>query len=181
MAICSLSLSSQAQHFKTGFGPGFIIENAPDIGSRLDLTFTYSTTFFFAEKQRSSLSVGLPITGGTHVDSKNSSNTGYVLDIPLIFNYNFGAGSLEALNKRWGFFAGGGVGYHLTTMKYNSRFYNEANKAITDHTFGPTINAGCRVGTGPYRRHNFEIRALYMKGLARYKPDVFGATFVFNI
>lgn len=191
LAACSLSLalSSHAQHFKNGIGTGVFVEEAPYYDTKVDFSITYSPAFFFAEQEKTSFSIGVPITVGVHAGDYSSyysdydgEDLGVMIDIPAIFNFNYGAGAVKGNGMKWGFFAGGGYGYHLSTVQYYYANYYDALDAesFTDNTMGITVNTGFRIGMGRNRRHNLEVKFSYMKGLTNYKPQAYGINCLFN-
>jgi outer membrane protein W len=190
LAACglSLSLTSFAQHFRNGLGVGIYVEDAPYDDTKVGLSLTYSPTLFFAEQEKTSFSVGIPISLGVHAGTTgdyfyNGYNeytrvsAGVMVDIPAIVNFNYGAGAVMGSRDKWGFFVGGGYGYHMTTQQYVGDSYEET---FTNNTFGITGNAGFRIGLGTRRRHNLEVKFSYMKGLTDYKPNVYGVNCLFN-
>lgn len=190
LAACGLtfSLSTVAQHFRNGIGAGFFVEDAPYSDAKVAFSFTYAPTLFFAEREHTSFSVGIPISLGVHIGTSNAYyyddyveysrvDGGLMMDIPAIVNFNYGAGAIKGGHDKWGFFVGGGYGYHLSTEQYFDDYYDET---FTNYTFGITGNAGFRIALGQRRRHNIEVKFSYMKGLTNYKPDVYGVNCLFN-
>ncbi|WPQ61554.1 hypothetical protein SIO70_24650 [Chitinophaga sancti] len=184
--------SSFAQHFKNGFGAGISVEDAQYMDTKVNFTFTYSPALFFAEQENTSFSVGIPISfgvnGGYSSDAydgyyyNSTSSIGFMLDIPVILNFNYGAGAVKGGHKKWGFFAGAGYGYHLSTDEYSNYYDDNGNYKTSDNsTLGVTGNAGFRIGMGHRRRHNLEIKFTYMKGLTSYRPNVYGVNCIFNL
>jgi hypothetical protein len=111
-------------------------------------------------------------------DSTNTEPTlGLMLDLPLIFNYNYEFGSLKQGGSRFGYFAGGGVAYHYNKYSVSS---DPANVVQQVNGFGPVINAGIRYSLGKYRIRNFEIKFSYMKMIVESKTDIWGIGFVIN-
>ncbi|RFM31771.1 hypothetical protein [Chitinophaga silvisoli] len=183
--------SSFAQRFKQGVGAGFSVETADYMDTKVNFGFTYSPALFFAEAEKSSFSVGIPLSLGfnegysseydDYDDFYGSSSIGFMLDVPVILNFNYGAGALSGGRQKWGFFVGGGYGYHLTTANYLYDYDDNGNYRSTESsTFGVTANAGFRIGMGHHHRHNLEIKFSYMKGLTDYRPDVGGVNCIFN-
>ncbi len=152
--------------------------------------FTYSVRYIFNEKKDSYLSVGIPLTlAYSRLDDSNSVDLklGILTDVPLIFNYNFqpkllvkGADRHKYFEKgesRFGYFAGGGFGYH-------SNHYTAANNdgPITQQIngFGPVVNAGVRFSVVRRRVHTWEMRFSYMKLFNANHTDIFGVGCLFN-
>ncbi len=158
---------------------------------KVNFGFTYSPALFFAEAENSSFSVGIPLSFGFNEGFSSdyddydgfygSPSIGFMLDVPVILNFNYGAGALAGGRQRWGFFVGGGYGYHLTTANYYYDYDSNGNYRSTENsTLGVTANAGFRIGMGRRHRHNLEIKFSYMKGLTDYRPDVYGVNCIFN-
>jgi hypothetical protein len=85
--------------------------------------FTYSPKYIFKKKEDSYLSIGIPMTlGFSRLDDSNSVDLklGIMVDIPLIFNYNYQPSLSKKGDNRFGYFAGGGIGFH-------SNHYTTAN------------------------------------------------------
>ncbi|WP_343670679.1 hypothetical protein [Chitinophaga sp.] len=192
LAVVALSCmqSSFAQYFRNGVGAGIAVEDADYMDTKVNFTFTYSPALFFAEQENSSFSVGIPISFGINEGYSSDYNDGYyydgssigfTLDVPVILNFNYGAGAVKRGRKKWGFFAGAGYGYHLSTDEFSYYYDADGNYRTSDYsTLGVTGNAGFRIGMGQRRRHNLEIKFTYMKGLTSYRPNVYGVNCIFN-
>lgn len=149
--------------------------------------FTYSPRFNFIENDKLSVSVGLPLTVALSATySYNSyygsdASIGFTANLPLIVNLNMGRGSTKENRQKFGYFVGGGFGFHHGDFLETA--YDEYGYGYDDsrsvNTFGPAANAGVRFGVG--RKHrNIEVRLSYMKGLSDTKPDIFGIAGLFN-
>jgi hypothetical protein len=193
-AICLAGVkATQAQHFTHGIGTGFFVDDAATTSARAHVVFTYSPRFSFAEAEKTSLSIGVPVTVGfsggyngvyNSDDGYYDENTlGYMVNVPVILNFNIGAGSSRDCQDRMGFFIGAGYAYHVGTVdeeKYDPEYIGYYTHTHTMSTTGPAANIGLRIGVGRRKRHNIEIRTSYMKGITSHKPHVFGATCLFN-
>jgi|HubBroStandDraft_6_1064221.scaffolds.fasta_scaffold423345_2 hypothetical protein len=169
-----------SQSFKQGTGITMMFQ--PVNGYRIvgSFGFTYSPRYIFNEKEDSYLSLGIPMTlAFSRLDDSNSVDLklGIMVDLPLIFNYNYQPQSDGNGTSRFGYFAGGGIGFH-------SNHYTAANNdgTITQQItgFGPVANAGVRFSIGKRRVHTWEIRFSYMKILNGNHPDIFGVGCLFN-
>jgi hypothetical protein len=100
-----------------------------------------------------------------------------MLDLPLIFNYNYEYGSLKYGGSRFGYFVGGGGAYHLNTYSVSRDPSIDIRQV---NGFGPVVNAGLRYSLGKYRIRNFELRFSYMKMIVESRPDIFGIAFIVN-
>ncbi len=98
-------------------------------------------------------------------------------------NFNGGAGSSKENEQRFGYFVGGGFGYHATGIANAGEYYSENgeynDKKLSSSGFGPAANAGIRFAVGSHQK-NIEVRLSYMKGLSNYKPSMFGLNAAFN-
>ena len=89
-----------------------------------------------------------------------------------------GAGSTKNTEKRFGYFVGGGMGYHYGTFNI-SDIINDEYVATKISTSGPVGNAGIPFAAGR-GTHNMEVRFQYKKGLGDVKPNIFSAGAAFN-
>ena len=152
--------------------------------------FIYSPKYVFNEKEDSYLSLGIPMTlAFSRLDDSNSVDLklGIMVDMPLIFDYNFqpqlsvqGGSRFKYFEKgvsRFGYFAGGGFGFH-------SNQYTAANDdgTITQQItgFGPVVDAGIRFSILRRRIHTWEIRFSYMKATDVSKSDIYSIGGIFN-
>lgn len=183
--------SSVAQRFIHGAGVGIFVEDAKMIDAKASFSFTYSPRLSFAETENTSVSIGIPLnvgfSGSYNAAYSNGyyyeDNTlGYMINVPLMFNFNIGAGSALGCKDRMGFFIGAGYAYHVgsvfeTLYDVNGYEYTDSH---TRSSTGPAANIGLRIGVGYKKKRNIEIRTSYMRGVTSYKPHVFGANCLFN-
>ena len=114
-AIC-LSHFAISQTFMQGVGINVVTQSST--GSTADPVgaIMYSPRVNFMETGNTSFSIGIPLSfgiSGTYNSQNYDDNTlGLMLDVPLMFNYNYGAGSTKEAEDKFGFFAGVGFGYH---------------------------------------------------------------------
>lgn len=191
-AICLAGIkASQAQHFTHGLGVGIFVEDTKMIDAKGSLTLTYSPRFSFAETDKTSLSVGIPLNVGisgyynavyTDYGYYEDNSLGYMINVPLMLNFNIGAGSARGCKERMGFFIGAGYAYHVGSVfgVVKDETGYEYSDFETQSSTGPAANIGLRIGVGYKKKRNIEIRTSYMKGLTSYKPHVFGANCLFN-
>jgi hypothetical protein len=189
-AICLAGAqSSQAQHFTHGAGVGIFVEDAEMSNVKGTYALTYSPRFSFAETKNTSLSIGIPLNVGLSASYNvytgdgyyDDVNFGYMINVPLMFNFNIGAGSARDCQDRMGFFFGAGYAYHVGTVyqTWIGSYYGE-HIGHTESSTGPAANIGLRIGVGHRKKHNIEIRTSYMRGTTSYKPHVFGINCLFN-
>lgn len=193
--ICFSVLSASAQRFYHGAGLGAVVSK-PGVGSieaKVFATLHYYPQVSFFEAETFSVSVGIPFTVGfsgsyngsvgRRIDSQKDNTLFGLVQIPLMLNFNNGAGSSKDNEQAYGYFFGGGFGYHSTgidAVLVTDELGNEiGTKKIYSKGFAPTANAGARFLVGSSGR-NIEIRVFYMKGLKDWKPSMFGANAAFN-
>jgi hypothetical protein len=150
---------------------------------------TYSPRINFLETESLALSAGIPISVGLSGNYYYNSMDGYaseenalrfMFNAPLIINLNVGAGSTKENESRFGFFIGGGFGYHYGDFNViKTDEYNEYQEQATLSTYGPAANAGIRIAVGSHQK-NIETRLSYMKGINDRKPSIFGMAALFN-
>lgn len=193
---------TNGQSFMNGVGV-HLLGNSNSIGGSDDIGFgvgvIYSPRFNFLEKEKFSVSVGVPLTLGFTVAASTTSDLysdyqnasiGLVVNAPVMVNINMGRGSSKENKDKFGYFAGAGFGYQYGI--YASDIYNPiSNDYIEDYstsTFGPAANAGVRFGIGR-KSKNLELRLSYMQGLKRAdvlpayyskRPSIFGFAVLFN-
>ena len=183
--VALLSGYVSAQSFMNGIGIIGMVQTAPNLSSFSGGGLTYNPRFNFLEMGTNSLSIGLPMSAvlsgtATYKTSyyyDNSSSLGAMVNLPLILNFNFGAGATRARGQHFGFFVGGGAGYHISTHEYTSDQGDVYQDDVS--AFGAAANAGIRFGVGR-RSKNFELRYSYMKVSDDYKSNVNGFAGIFN-
>lgn len=197
IAFFFFSLSTAfSQSFMHGAGVNIFVAKAGSGSANLFGGFHYSPRFNFLETESFSLSLGLPISAGfsgsysvnynSYYGTEEDNSLQYMFNAPLILNFNVGAGSSKETESRFGFFAGGGYGFHagsfnvMKTEEYGGgggSYEYEVNESGTTH--GPAANAGIRIAVGESGR-NIEVILKYMKGISGPKPSIFGAGCTFN-
>ena len=102
--------TSIAQHFTQGFGVGGYTSEVSDRLIYMNyFGLTYSPSFHFAEREKSSFSVGIPVTvgigGPDHYlrgsDFGDDEITGVFVHVPVIVNFNWGAGATKPNNQQF--------------------------------------------------------------------------------
>jgi hypothetical protein len=171
---------SFSQTFMHGIGVNLVMQSLSGYTERPVMSMLYSPKLSFYEKDHSSISIGLPISLGyvglytSPGTNQNNTTIGWMLDAPLIINFNYGAGSNKKTDSRFGFFGGAGSGYHANP--YNSD--NSSNAFFWESGFGPEFNTGIRITID--RKHNIEIRFSYMKAMDESKSNIYGIGAIFN-
>lgn len=185
--ICMASLSTFSQSFRNGLGVSVFSGKPDGLDSKVMGAITWSPYLSFMEKDNLSLSVGLPLSmglSGTYNSrADESENTlSFMFNAPLMLNFNMGAGSSRKNEDRFGWFVGGGFGYHYQTgldeieIDENGDYHTVGGEKST---VGPVANAGVRIGVGS-SSHNIEIKASYMKGVSGSKASIIGVGCFFN-
>lgn len=189
IALCTLAATAGfSQSFSHGVGLNIFVATAPGGKAAVNGGFTYSPRFNFIEQEDMSVSVGLPFTIGvsgsysadynSQYGSSSSNTVSVMINAPVLINLNMGAGANKTTERRFGYFAGGGFGYHYGT--YNlSDILNDDYTVEKLNTFGPVGNAGLRFGVGR-GTHNVEVRFQYMRGLNDSKANIYSAGAAFN-
>jgi hypothetical protein len=190
-AILSICITTGfAQSFMHGVGISIFVTKikTTEIGAFGGVT--YSPRINFLETESLALSAGIPLSVGLSGAYSYNSMNGYssesntlrfMFNAPLIINLNVGAGSTKENESRFGFFAGGGFGYHyghfnvIKSDEYGSIYVDDA----TLDTYGPAANVGFRIAVGSHQK-NIETRFNYMRGMNDEKPSIFGMAALFN-
>jgi len=182
-SIAALCISGIAfsQTFRQGVGINVVLQSSPGFHADPVGAIMWSPRITFMETDNSSLSIGIPMSFGVSgtYNSQNIENNSlsYMFDAPVMFNYNYGAGSTKEAEDKYGFFAGAGFGYHTNQYTASDEFgYGYSGKMSG---FGPAGNIGGRLGVG-HGSHNLELRFSYMKTLDESKSNVMGFGFLFN-
>ncbi len=179
-AFC-LSSFAFSQTFMQGVGINVVLQSSAGSSADPVGAIMYSPRVNFMETENTSFSVGIPLSfgiSGTYNSQNYADNSlGMMLDVPLMFNYNYGAGSTKEAEDKFGFFAGVGFGYHTNQYTATDESgYDYSNKMAG---FGPVGNIGARLGVG-HGSHNLEFRFSYMKTMDISKSNVMGIGFLFN-
>lgn len=182
---------SHGQSFMHGAGVGIFVPHNSVMGTSVSGTLSYSPRFNFMENDGFSLSAGVPVNIGfsgsysleysSYYGTEESNTFAFMLNAPLMINLNVGAGSTKETESRFGFFVGGGMGFHYgdigknVTDEYGYEYYDSKYKAV----FGPAANAGIRIAVGRHQK-NIEIRLSYMKSTDDSQTRVYGVNTLFN-
>lgn len=188
--LLCLAKGSFSQTFMHGVGLT-VLGGTATKGNNNEITyaegFTYSPRVNFIETESLSVSAGINLTLGISASSSTNNSSGagasvgFVVNAPLMINLNMGRGSTKENEKKFGYFVGGGLGFHhgdfIASYIDEYGYENIGGKSI--NTFGVAANAGVRFGVG--RTHkNIEVRLSYMKGFKDTKPNIFGIAGLFN-
>jgi len=191
MVIMLATANSFSQSFMHGVGLNVFVATAPGGKAAVNEGITWSPRFNFIEQDNMSVSVGIPVTVGasfsysadynSYYGSSSNSSFSVMINAPLLINLNMGAGATKETERRFGYFIGGGFGYHYGTYNLSDAIYYDNGDYVTAklNTFGPVGNAGVRFAVGRHT-HNVEVRLQYMKGLNDSKANIYGAGAAFN-
>jgi hypothetical protein len=150
LAFTLLCQHTNAQDYQPSFSHtvGFTLYTAHQYTS---FGLLYSPRLNFAQfSDNATFSLGTHLGLANSLDATsetNNSNTfdNYSIDVPIVVEYNFGNGASDESLNLFGFFIGGGYGFHNAEWKKieNSSLYNRSL-----HIRGPVINGGLRFTVG---------------------------------
>lgn len=189
--ILSFSLlSGFSQSFMHGVGLSVFVSKVKTSEIAAFGGVTYSPRINFLENESLSVSAGVPLSIGlsgnysynSMNDYTSESNTlRFMFNAPLIVNLNMGAGSTKENESRFGFFVGGGFGYHygdFNVIREDEYGYlYDAEETLS--TYGPAANIGFRIAVGSHKK-NIETRLSYMRGINDNKASIYGMAALFN-
>lgn len=185
---CVAGLSAYSQSFTHGVGSSLFLDKPKDQDMGVSAGLTYAPRFNFLERDEMSLSIGVPMTvgfsgsiGGGSVSSGDRDPLSLMLDAPLILNLNLGCGSSLESERGFGFFVGGGFGYHYGAVNDSRKdeygiSYNDKKKGST---MGPAGNVGVRFSVGA-EAQSAEVKLGYMKGMNDSKLQIYSLTLLYN-
>ncbi|NLR79563.1 hypothetical protein [Chitinophaga eiseniae] len=200
--VCLTGSRLFSQNLMHAVGLSGFIDHTPRFGSIFSIAITYSPRFNLMEHKHTSLSVGIPLSiggsggrGGRQTDSyyvgddiyyydydtgEPEVKSRFMIDVPVILNFNVGALSSPDNPRRVGFFVGGGFGYHYgpVNVKQVIRNYHYTDSTYQD-SFGPVANAGIRIRIGD-KADGIELKGSYMKSVSKRQPDIYGITLLYN-
>ena len=188
--LCFSLLSGFSQSFLHGVGLSIFVSKVETSDIAAFGGVTYSPRVNFLETETLSLSAGIPLSVGLSGSYSYNSMNGYssesntlrfMFNAPLIVNLNVRAGSTKENESRFGFFVGGGFGYHygdfnvLESDQYG--YLYDSDKTLA--TYGPAANIGFRIAVGSHQK-NIETRLSNMKGINDTKASIYGMAALFN-
>jgi hypothetical protein len=188
------ALGTKAQFFYTDVGGSIFIGKAkPSKGSE---TLTLEAAFYglswyprytISQNENSSFSVGVPLTFGISgsANSREGGDLSFGLDLPVVFDYNFGYN--HALDEEGAGGTGGfiGAGFSFTTTSsssadnYNTTLWNESDVSKAT-SYGPMVHAGIRFPIKQGEK-TLTFRISYKKGLESVKYNFFGGTILVGL
>lgn len=192
--IClSTFLTGQAQHFTNGLGVALIHDETKYSKDNPNISIAYTPGWTFGENRKYALSVNAPLRVGYSRYYYNAAADGvqvtdnwksYIIQLPLMFNFNYGAGSSQKARNRVGFFVGAGYAaqYRIYKESYSDNITGANYKATaTEFSTGVAFNGGIRFAVGKsYRRRNIELGMGYMVGLTGETHDLVSYHILYN-
>ncbi|SFW73879.1 hypothetical protein [Chitinophaga sancti] len=195
IALLCLSafFTSQAQHFTNGLGIALIHDETKYSKDNPYIALAYTPGFTFKENSKYSFSINAPVRIGyaqyyytqTYGSVTVSDDwKSYLFQVPLMFNFNYGAGSSQKARGRIGFFGGAGIAAQYRT--YDEVYidtYNSVHiiKNSSEFSTNVAINAGIRFAIGrSYRRRNLELGTALLVGVTGETHDLFNYHVLFN-
>jgi hypothetical protein len=191
ICVASLPVFSQSSFFT--LGTQLFVDKSTGSSAFPSYTLNFYYRYNLKESDKTALSLGMPLSIGR---GSLSSRTGtdingnqvytptkrwFLLDVPVIFNFNWGAGSTKTeaarVSKRMGYFAGGGLAYHLGPVnKVLDNDVRDKNGPLYGapklrSAVGPVANAGFRMATGESLFIEFKLS--YMRSLTKYSTDIY--------
>jgi len=188
--IAGLPVFSQSSFFT--LGTQLFIDKSQGSSAFPSGTLNFYYRYNLKEGNKKALSLGMPLSIGlgslgsrTGTDSNGNevyapAKRWFLLDAPMIFNMNWGAGATKTeadkSSSRMGYFAGGGLAYHLGPVNKVWEHVRDKNGPLYGppklrSAVGPVANAGFRMATGEGLFLEFKLS--YMKSLTKYNTDVY--------
>ncbi|WPQ66359.1 hypothetical protein SIO70_15985 [Chitinophaga sancti] len=184
-------LTCHSQHFTNGLGISILHDETNYSGNNPYIGIAYTPGVTFLETRKYALSITAPLRVGyaSTYFSQNSNDTividdwqSVIVQLPVLFNFAYGAGSSQKAPARFGFF--GGVGYGVQLRYYHEVYqFNETKSIGTSSPFstGAAFSAGIRLAVGrTYRRKNIELGAGYLLGITGEDHNIISYHVLFN-
>lgn len=147
---------------------------------------SYSVRVNVYERENFSVSLGIPFCAGLSLGDINipiGGSTGgsgdmgddYSVSIPLVANFNWGAGSTKSFSKNAGYFVGGGLGY-----LYDGSSIDDKSGEII-RSIASTVNGGVRLATGKRKKKNIELKLTLTSPFQKMEASQLGFSTIFNL
>lgn len=141
---------------------------------------TYFPRLNVQERDQTAVSIGLPFVFGLSVGLGSSVNSfSYVVDVPLVVDYNFGHHATKSARGIFGGYVGAGIGLTHEQNNVDSDFF--PGYRSTQTSYGPLARAGLRfripLNVGEL---SFTLGAFYKIGLEEERYKLRGANFLMN-
>lgn len=153
-----------------GYGEGFYEDKV----SIMQSSATYFPRYNIMENEKSSISVGVPISLGIGIYNNqfdDDPRIGFSYDFPLALDYNLGLQSSESNESGIGAYIGAGFGYHGISISGGE------GEKIKVNTYGPIARLGFRFG----RSAPVTIGLQYKKGLEKEKYSTIGCVVLYHL
>jgi hypothetical protein len=135
IVVVSTFFTGKAQvEFHQGVGVGYL-GNFSGGASASAVEVNYHPRITFLHKGKFSLGAGIPFGVGYQF-----SGNALLVDVPAMFDFNFGQGHSEENESKFGAYGGVGFRYIL------SAFFGDVSG--TANQYGPAVHAGARMGIG---------------------------------
>ncbi|WP_143305038.1 hypothetical protein [Chitinophaga vietnamensis] len=175
--FCQLLASAQSLRFSQSVGLGLFTAR-----NYLSGGLVYSPRYnFFVLSPRAAVSVGTHLGLGANLHESYTSNSSgesssvFIIDVPLVINYNYGNAATRKASQRWGFFAGGGYGFHNASRNIDNTDLEEESGTEAIHIKGPVLNAGLQF---PLGRSSLSLRGAWLLNDGTNNKDIQSITSV---
>lgn len=201
---CLAGIQTFSQSLMHAVGLSTYVDHTSGMGSIVSVAFTYSPRFNLMETPKMSVSVGIPLSVGGSGGGGGSSSDGYyigddyyyyddndytgpqtkgrwMVDVPVIINLNYGGLSSKINQNKFGFFVGGGFGYHYgpVNLKHTDRNGYHYTDSTSQSSYGPVGNVGLRIKLSKRTHEGIDIKLSYMKSVSKKQPDIYGLTVMY--
>ncbi len=180
-SLLSITVNAQFNHSVGAgivYGTGKLPAGAIDYGevpTILGYGIFYHPRFNITESERSAIGIGIPLTFGLSgsTNSREGGNLSIIADLPLVVDYNFGAGSSVDNEDGFGAFIGAGFGYTYSNQTYTYDY----GFGVTDYeqykgtSYGPLAHGGIKAYIN---ERVYFLRAFYKIGMEKQKFKTFG-------
>lgn len=171
-----LTISSSQAQFMHGFGGTINYQFMQDEDKNSEFilmsNLTYSPRLVFGANERSSFSLGLPISAGIGLVNDGYGGIYYGGELPLVFDVNMGRKSSPVNEDSFGWYTGAGFSYRFTWL-------SDGEEAERFHSYGPVFRLGMRVGNNRNNPDKAMSIGLSVKvGLEEEKWKTFGLSFI---
>ncbi|MBO9729426.1 MAG: hypothetical protein J7623_12390 [Chitinophaga sp.] len=198
--ICLTGLHTFSQSFMHAVGLSVFVDHTSGLRKVTSAAITYSPRYNMMENNRMSVSIGIPLSIGGSGGRGGTTDDGYwiddvyyytgtttstpevkarwMIDIPLMINLNFGALSTKTNKQTFGFYVGGGFGYHYGPVNLDKidRYGEHYKDSTMQNSYGPVGNAGLRINFSKRTREGLDLRFSYMKSVSKKQPEIYGIT-----
>lgn len=200
---CLTGITTFSQSFMHAIGISTFIDHTSRMRNVVSAAITYSPRFNLMETKKMSVSVGIPLSVGGSGGSGGGSEGYYVgddyyyyddnddsgpktkgrwmVDVPVIINLNFAGLSSKINENKFGFFVGGGFGYHYgpVNLEHVDRNGNHYTDSTMQNSYGPIGNLGMRIKLSKRTHEGIDIKFSYMKSVSKRQPDIYGVAVMY--